>query len=194
MYTLSDDRFITAFSADAEPALRVPDGATVAIRTKDCYMNNLRAENDPRGAASGPAVGCNPATGPVFVEGAMPGDTLRCDILSIDVDGYASMRTSKRGGFMRDRVTEPIVRCVPLKDGQAEMAGVRMKLDPMIGVIGVAPETGAVDTATPGAHGGNMDARLIRAGSTLYLPVRHAGALLALGDVHAKMGDGELCV
>ncbi len=194
MYTLSDEKYITAFSADAEPVLRVPDGATVAVKTQDCYMNNLRAENDPRGAANGPAVGCNPATGPIFIEGAMPGDTLACDILSIDVGEYASMRISKRAGLMRDRVTEPIVRCIPLKDGRAELAGISMPLDPMIGVIGVAPESGAVDTATPGAHGGNMDARLITAGTTLYLPVRHEGALLALGDVHAKMGDGEMCI
>ncbi|MBQ8954129.1 MAG: acetamidase/formamidase family protein [Clostridia bacterium] len=194
MYTLSDDKYITAFSAEAAPALMVPDGATVAVKTQDCYMNNLRAENDPRGEAKGPAIGCNPATGPIFVEGAMPGDTLACDILSIEVGEYASMRISSRGGFMRERVTEPIVRCVPLKDGFAELAGVKMPLDPMIGVIGVAPESGAVDTETPGAHGGNMDARLIRAGTTVYLPVRHPGALLALGDVHAKMGDGELCI
>lgn len=194
MFTLSDDKYITAFSAEAVPVLRVPDGATVAVKTQDCYMNNLRAENDPRGAAKGPAVGCNPATGPIFIEDAMPGDTLACDILSIDAGEYASMRISSRAGFMRDRVTEPIVRCVPLRDGRAELAGVSMPLDPMIGVIGVAPERGAIDTATPGAHGGNMDARLITAGTTLYLPVHHEGALLALGDVHAKMGDGEMCI
>ena len=194
LYTLSDEKYITAFSGDAAPVLRVPDGATVSVKTQDCYMNNLRAADDPRGPASGPAVGCNPATGPIFVEGAMPGDTLACDILSIEVGEYASMRISKRGGFMRDRVTEPIVRCVKLSDGLAELAGVKMPLDPMIGVIGVAPAEGEVDTETPGAHGGNMAARLIRAGSTVYLPVHHPGALLALGDVHAKMGDGELCV
>ena len=194
LYSLSDEKYITAFSGDAVPVLYVPDGATVSVKTQDCYMNNLRAADDPRGPAPGPAIGCNPATGPIFVEGALPGDTLACDILSIEVGEYASMRISKRGGFMKDRVTEPITRCVPLKDGFAELAGVKMPLDPMIGVIGVAPEAGEIDTETPGAHGGNMDARLIRAGSTVYLPVRHPGALLALGDVHAKMGDGELCI
>jgi len=193
-YTLSDDTFITAFSAAAEPVLRVPDGAVIAVKTRDCYMNNLRAPDDPRGPASGPAVGCNPATGPIFVEGAMPGDTLACEIVAIEVGEYASMRISGRGGLMRDRVTEPVVRCVPLKDGRAELAGVSMPLDPMIGVIGVAPKAGEVDTETPGAHGGNMDVRLITAGATLYLPVQHPGALLALGDVHARMGDGEMCI
>ena len=194
IYTLSDEKYVKALSADMAPILRVPDGATVAVKTKDCYENTLRAENDPRGPYTGPAGGGNPATGPIHIEGAMPGDTLRCDILSIDVGDYASMRISNRSGFMRDRVTQRIVRCIPLKEGFAELAGVKMPLDPMIGVIGVAPETGSIDTETPGAHGGNMDARLIRAGTTLYLPVFHEGALLALGDVHAKMGDGEMCV
>ena len=165
MYTLSSDRFITSFSKSAAPALRVEDGATVRIATKDCYMDNLRAENDPRGAARGPAIGCNPASGPIYVEGARPGDTLRCDILAIDVGEYASMRISNRGGLMADRVTAPIVRCIPLKNGHADLAGVKMPLEPMIGVIGVAPEGEDVDTESPGAHGGNMDTRHIRAGS-----------------------------
>lgn len=194
MDMLSSERYITAFSKSAAPVLRVSDGATVRIATKDCYMDNLRAENDPRGAAKGPAIGCNPASGPVFIEGAQPGDTLKCEILAIDVGDYASMRISNRGGLMADRVTAPIVRCIPLRDGHAELSGVRMPLDPMIGVIGVAPEGEDVDTEFPGAHGGNMDTRHIRAGSTLYLPVAAEGALFALGDVHARMGDGEICI
>ena len=194
MDMLSSERYITAFSKSAAPVLRVSDGATVRIATKDCYMDNLRAENDPRGAAKGPAIGCNPASGPVFIEGARPGDTLKCEILAIDVGDYASMRISSHGGLMADRVTAPIVRCIPLRDGHAELSGVRMPLDPMIGVIGVAPEGEDVDTESPGAHGGNMDTRHIRAGSTLYLPVAAEGALFALGDVHARMGDGEICI
>lgn len=194
MDTLSAERYITAFSKNAAPVMHVQDGATVRIATKDCYMDNLRAENDPRGAAKRPAIGCNPASGPIFVEGAHPGDTLKCEIIAIDVGEYASMRISNRGGLMADRVTAPIVRCIPLRDGQAELAGVRMPLDPMIGVIGVAPEGEDVDTESPGAHGGNMDTRHIRAGSTLYLPVAAEGALFALGDVHARMGDGEICI
>lgn len=194
MDMLSSERYITAFSKNTAPILRISDGATVRIATKDCYMDNLRAENDPRGAAKGPAIGCNPASGPIFVEGAQPGDTLKCEILAIDAGEYASMRISNRGGLMADRVTAPIVRCIPLRDGYAELAGVRMPLDPMIGVIGVAPEGEDVDTESPGAHGGNMDTRHIRAGSTLYLPVAAEGALFALGDVHARMGDGEICI
>ena len=193
-YTLDDSRYVTALSADMAPILTVPDGATVRVKTQDCYMNNLRAEDDPRGPAAGPAVGCNPATGPIFVEGAKPGDTLRAEILAIDVGEWANMRISDRGGLMRDRVTKRTVRAVPLEGGTARLGGVEVPLRPMIGVIGVAPAEGSIDTETPGPHGGNMDTRLITAGSTVYLPVRREGALLALGDVHAAMGDGEIAI
>ena len=111
MYNLNDDSYITAFSKNASPVLTVPDGSIIRIRTKDCYMNNLRAENDPRGEAAGPAIGCNPATGPVYIEGAKRGDTLKCEILAIETDEYASMRIRPNVGFMGDRVQEN--RCVP---------------------------------------------------------------------------------
>ena len=64
----------------------------------------------------------------------------------------------------------------------------------MIGVIGVAPNEGEISCGTPGDHGGNMDTTLIAEGATLYFPVFHKGALFSLGDVHAAMGDGEVCV
>lgn len=194
IYELDDRSYITAFSGEARPVLTVPDGAVVRIRTIDCYMNNLRAENDPRGEAPGPVNSCNPATGPIFVEGAQPGDTLRCEIIDIEADEYASMRIRPGVGFMGDRVTEKTVVAVPMRAGKAEVAGVIVPVDPMIGVIGVAPAGGEIDTETPGAHGGNMDMRHIRKGSTLYLPVHAEGALFAIGDVHGQMGDGEVGV
>lgn len=192
LFELNDSSFITAFSKDMKPVLTVPDGATVRIRTIDCYSNNLRADNDPRGAAPGPVNSCNPATGPIFVEGAHPGDTLKCEILAIDADEYSTMRVRPGAGFMGHRVTEKTVRAVRVKDGMAELGGVKLPVDPMIGVIGVAPAGEAIDTETPEAHGGNMDTRQIHAGSTLYLPVQAEGALFAAGDVHAQMGDGEM--
>jgi len=85
-------------------------------------------------------------------------------------------------------------RIVPIVDGKALIAdGMAVGLRPMIGVIGVAPALDPVATASPGAHGGNMDTRLIGEGSCLYLPVACDGALFAAGDLHAAMGDGEIC-
>lgn len=193
-FHLDDSSFITAFSKEAKPILTVPDGATVQIRTKDCYSNGLRAENDPRGEAPCPCNSCNPATGPIYIEGAEKGDTLKCEIIDIECDEYATMRVRPGVGFMGDRVTEKTVRAIPVKGNSAYLAGVTVPVDPMIGVIGVAPAGDPVDTETPGEHGGNMDMRHIRKGSTLYLPVQTAGALFAMGDVHAQMGDGEVGV
>ena len=194
MVYLSEDHFVTAHSSANPVALRVPQGEVVKVKTRDCYSNGLRAEDDPRGEAPCPVNACNPATGAIFVEGAHPGDTLRVEVLSIDLDDYGTMRVSPKFGFMKHKVTRPITRAFRLKDGKASLSGVEIPLEPMIGVIGVAPETGEMDTETPHQHGGNMDTRFIRAGSTLYLPVHHEGALLSMGDVHAQMGDGEMGV
>ncbi len=194
LYTLSDRQFVTEIGAENPVALRVPDGAQIQIRTIDCYSNGLRAENDPRGEATVPLNSCNPASGAIYIEDAQPGDTLAVEILSIDTDDYGTMRVAPGMGFMGHRVSERITRAYDLRGGQTSLSGAKIALEPMIGVIGVAPKYGAVPTHTPGAHGGNMDTRYIRQGSTLYLPVQHSGALLSMGDVHAQMGDGEVAI
>ena len=194
LYTLSDRQFVTEIGADNPVALRVPDGAQIEIRTMDCYSNGLRAENDPRGEPTVPLNSCNPASGAIYVEGAQPGDTLAVEIQSIVTDDYGTMRVAPGMGFMGHRVTEKVTRAYDLRGSYTDLSGAKIALEPMIGVIGVAPKVGAVPTHTPGAHGGNMDTRYIRQGSVLYLPVHHPGALLSMGDVHAQMGDGEVAI
>ena len=70
---------------------------------------------------------------------------------------------------------------------------VSFPINPMLGVIGVAPATGSILTMPAGKHGGNLDNNMNKIGSTIYLPVKHSGALLGIGDMHASMGDGEIC-
>jgi amidase len=95
---------------------------------------------------------------------------------------------------LADGFSDQVSRIVPIVDGAARIdEGIAVPLRLMIGVIGVAPEGAPVPTASPGAQGGNMDTRLIGAGAALYLPVAHDGALFAAGDLHAAMGDGEIC-
>ncbi len=97
-------------------------------------------------------------------------------------------------GVLGQEFPEQLHRIIPIEDGAARIAdGVVVPLRPMVGVIGVAPAGAPVPTASPGAHGGNMDTRLIGAGTVVYLPVAHEGALFAAGDLHAAMGDGEIC-
>lgn len=123
------------------------------------------------------------------MEGAHPGDTLRVEVLSIDLDDYGTMRVSPKFGFMKHKVTRPITRAFRLKDGKASLSGVEIPLEPMIGVIGVAPETGEMDTETPHQHGGNMDTRFIRAGRpcTCRCIMR---ARAVHGGCARQMGDG----
>ena len=107
----------------------------------------------------------------------------------------AVMVTAPQLGVIGDELSAPKVTIVPIEQGHAIMPGnVRVPLNPMVGVIGVAPAGKAISCGTPDSHGGNMDCKMITAGSTLWLPVNVPGALFALGDLHAAMGDGEVSV
>ncbi|MCK9906268.1 acetamidase/formamidase family protein, partial [Frankia sp. Cpl3] len=87
------------------------------------------------------------------------------------------------------------IQMVPVENGEALLSEqLRIPINPMIGVIGTAPATEGISCGTPGDHGGNMDCKQIREGTTLFLPVNVPGALFALGDLHAAMADGEIAV
>jgi len=190
--TLSKDHRVFAFDGAAEPALRVPAGTRVRLETADCFDDQVQAAGDVLDAIDWDRV--NPATGPVFVEGAGPGDVLSVLVEIVDVDPRGVMAVAPGIGVHGAEISEQMHRLVPIEDGVARIAeGISVPLRPMIGVIGVAPPGAPVSTASPGAHGGNMDTRLIGEGAVLYLPVAHEGALFAAGDLHAAMGDGEIC-
>jgi len=190
--TLAKTRRVFALSADAAPVARVPDGAVVEFETADCFSDQIRKPSDRLGAVDWDRI--NPATGPVFVEGAKPGDVLAVEVRSIVTDHQGVMAVSDDAGVLSDRFAGTTCHIVPIVGGAALLpGGVSLPLRPMIGVLGVAPAGEAVPTAMPGAHGGNMDTVLIGEGATLFLPVSAPGALLAAGDLHAAMGDGEIC-
>jgi amidase len=189
---LSKDRRVFAFDGDAEPALTVRAGAALRLETADCFDDQVRVQDDVLDAIDWDRI--NPATGPVFIQGAHPGDVLSILVEAIDIGSQGVMAVSPGFGVLGDQFPEQLHRIVPIEDGTALIAkGIAVPLRPMIGVIGVAPAGAPVSTASPGAHGGNMDTRLIGVGSVLYLPVAREGALFAAGDLHAAMGDGEIC-
>jgi len=97
-------------------------------------------------------------------------------------------------GVLGNDITKSQIKKIPVQDGYALFNEFRLPLNPMIGVIGVAPAGESIPCGTPGKHGGNMDNTKIAKGSVLYLPVFHDGAYFACGDVHACMGDGEIMV
>ena len=134
----------------------------------------------------------NPATGPIFVEGAEPGDVLTAEILRIALGPRGYTLVKPGFGVIPDMVEQPVARFADVTDGAIDFAGVRLPLRPMVGVIATAPDGEPIGTAYVGRHGGNLDCNLIAEGARVHLPVRVAGALFYIGDVHAVMGDGEV--
>ncbi|MDD3418005.1 MAG: acetamidase/formamidase family protein [Eubacteriales bacterium] len=184
---------VYAFTPEMEPVLTVDDGSIVTFESNDCFFQQVKTNEDVLDSIDHDRL--NPATGPVYVRGAEPGDLLKVDIMAIDVADQGVAAVVPGEGALREEAKEKIVRVIPIVEGAAEYLGLRIPLKPMIGVIGVAPsdEDGPCPTDTPYKHGGNMDTHDIRKGTTLYFPVGQQGGLFALGDCHALMGDGEVC-
>ena len=193
VYTLDSRHIVYSLAPSHPPALSVPDGAVVHIETCDCFENQIEREDQDFGTLDWSRI--NPATGPVHVKGAAPGDLLAVHILEIQLAKRGIMTTGPGLGVMGTQLSENAIRFVEIDQNQVVLpGGVRAPLRPMIGVIGVAPAIGAIPCGTPGDHGGNMDCTRITAGAVLLLPVSAPGALFALGDLHAAMGDGEVGV
>src|SRR5690625_2244861 len=191
-HKLNSSHLCYEMSSTIAPALEIDAGDTVQIRTVDCFENQITAQDMDFDTVDWSRQ--NPATGPVFVRGLSAGDVLKATIEKIELDGRGLVTVGPQGGVMRDYIEERHVKFFDLdtENNTTEFNGMTVPLNPMIGVIGNAPAAGPVPNSTPGAHGGNMDCRKMTEGAVLYLPVFHDGALFGLGDVHAKMGDGEV--
>lgn len=174
-----------------EPALRVQPPCTVTLETHDAFHGQITSPEQTLAQLDFNHV--NPATGPVYIEGAVPGDVLRVGISAIRVADSGVVMTAPGAGLLPDSVKGACVIC-PVENGHFTFKGVRLPINPMIGVIGVAPAGEPISCGTPGDHGGNMDTTGIRQGAVLRLPIFAPGALLSAGDLHAAMGDGEVCV
>ena len=188
---VSSDHSVFSLSTEAAPVARIHPGDGLILETADCFSGQVRSASDGPGGVDWSHI--NPATGPVYVEGAEPGDVLSVYIEKIEVAPQGVMAVSDGFGVLRQRFTGMSFQIVPIAGGAARVSGADVPVRPMIGVIGVAPAGEPVPCGSPGAHGGNMDTRLIGEGATLYLPIFAPGGLLAAGDLHAAMGDGEIC-
>ncbi|WP_302568842.1 acetamidase/formamidase family protein [Adlercreutzia equolifaciens] len=193
MVELDDEKVFYAFDKTLEPAMVVPSGTTVRVRTKDCFGNQIQKPEDELDGIDWDHT--NPATGPIFVEGAVPGGALMVSIDAIEFDNKSVSCTGENEGVCGDRFNAWSTQVCEI-DGDELVWDERLRipLRPMIGVIGVAPEGDPINCGTPGSHGGNMDNTAITAGATLYFPVFADGALFGCGDMHAVMGDGEISV
>ncbi len=191
MINVARAQSVFSLSADAVPVARIRPGDSVLLDTADCFSDQIQSADATPAGVDWEHI--NPATGPVFIEGTEPGDVLSVLIERIDVADRGVMAVSGDFGVLRDRFEGMSFALVPIEGKFARVAGASVPVRPMIGVIGVAPSGAPVPCGSPGSHGGNMDTRLIGEGTTLYLPVFVRGALLAAGDLHAAMGDGEIC-
>ncbi len=188
MLRITRDKKTDSLWAENPPAARCKSGDTVIFETMDCYDGAV----DHTGHREHGGFLANPATGPLYVEGAMPGGAIKVEILRIDINSWGAMGTAFGEGAFVNIKGERVMRPFDIVDGCVSIGKKRIPVDPMIGVIGVAPEGCAVPTVTPGPHGGNMDCNRIVEGAVIYFPVAAEGALLGMGDLHALMGDGEV--
>ena len=191
MQVFAKDKVIFSFNQTNKPVYFVDDGEIFTVETDDCYSGQIKNETIKRPDIDISIMDCS--VGPIYVNGAEPDDVLCVEILKIDFAPQGVMVTSKGLGVLGEKITEPNTKIIPISGGYAHFApGIDLPLTPMMGVIGVAPRSGDIHCAVPGDHGSNMDTKIITVGSKVYLPVAVKGALLAVGDLHACMGDGEL--
>ena len=183
------DSYIYAFNPENKPIAFCNDGEILCFETLDCFGGQVKSENDLIDNID--FAQCNPATGPVYVNGAEKGDVLAVDILDIQVADHGVIGTLNGLGPLWNSC-ELRTRIIPVKDNVCYFNDICFAARPMIGVIGTAPENRSVQSSSAFECGGNMDSRIITKGVSVYLPVKCKGALLAMGDVHAGMGDGEI--
>ena len=187
MKTVANSNYI--MSKEIPPCETASQGEVIVFCSEDAYAGNIKSEADLLGDL--PMDESNPTAGPVFIEGAHAGDTLAVKIEKIEMESPGIICTSAGWGSLCEHMEERTA-FIPLEGDYGIFKGIRIPLNPMVGTIGTAPEE-PIASGYPGRHGGNFDSTVIRPGCTLYLPVFAEGALLQAGDLHAIMGDGELC-
>jgi acetamidase/formamidase len=193
-----------------EPRLRIAPGDIVLVSTEDCFGGRVTSPADLPSEVV-PFSELNPVSGPIEVVGAEVGDVLAVHFVSIvparpyaissTFPHFGALTSTHETAMLHDPLEERVwFYDLDLDAWTATFRALRsdyaleLPLDPMHGTVGVAPASGEVRlVVTPSTHGGNMDTPEARAGATLYLPVNVPGAMLSLGDGHARQGEGEIC-
>ena len=194
------------FNPYREPMVRVRPNERVTIHTDDAFESRITKKVDLPSRALATAKFLNPQTGPIYVEGAEPGDSLAVRIESIEPtrDFAVSVLIPYFGGLTSTNLTRTLQEPLPervwiwdLVDGGNNLVneelGVKLPWQPFLGTLAVAPDLEAITALAPGPFGGNMDVPDVKPGNTVYLPVWNSGALVYTGDCHARQGQGELC-
>lgn len=196
-FTLTADQTHNKFSRTITPAITVPSGSVIEVYTQEVTDNQLNINStleDLKNLSFDPI---HPLTGPVYVEGAEPGDVLAVKLLKIEVGEWGWNAIIPGFGFLADEFTEPYLKTYTLgKDKKSIKFSdkVEIPIKPFAGVMGVAPNTDSLlSTIPPRSNGGNMDDPHLVEGTTVYFPIFVEGGLFSIGDTHALQGLGEVC-
>jgi len=188
MKRVTRDQLCTSFSTAHPAVLRVQPGEPFVMETNDRFVTYEGPSSSPEALEI-----LTTMAGPVYIEGVQPGDTLKIEVLDVTLPlDYGWIGATPGRGPLGDRI--PAFRKARVRitaQGVVFNDRVTMPLRPMIGRLGVAPQEGTKRSNDRGAFGGSMGNTQITKGTTVYLPVFHAGGLLTIGDCHAAMGDGE---
>ncbi len=180
------------------PVLDAAPGDTVEVEVIDASGGQIGPESGPEAISALDPAKVNPVTGPIRIDGALPGDAIKVTLLDYRPSGWGWTANIPGFGLLADQFPEPALhtwrydpdRLAPALFGTAAW----VPLKPFTGTIGLAPgEPGRHGVIPPRRVGGNMDVRDLAKGTELYLPVEAPGALLSIGDTHAAQGDGEVC-
>lgn len=190
MKRINRERVIFEMNEENEPVETAQSGETIVFETLDCFSGTVQSENDTLSDIDFSKV--NPATGPLYVQGAEVGDTLKVTINQITIDNRGAVLTAPGLGLLADGIEYEETAIAEVTEDATHYKGFEIPLRKMVGVIGTSPAGEGVNTGTPHDHGGNLDTTLIGEGASLYLPVNVEGALLSMGDVHSSMGEGEI--
>ncbi len=197
LHEVRPDAYNYVWDNSIAPALEVDPGAEVELHVRDAGDEQIGRDSGVEAVTNLDFSHVNPVSGPVFVKGAKPGDVLAVEILELRPGDWGWTAIIPGFGLLADEFPDPWLRIstVDAESGRVHFAdGITLPYEPFPGTIGVAmPEPGAHPIVPPGNHGGNLDIKHLRAGTTLYLPVGVEGALFSVGDTHAAMGDGEVC-
>lgn len=197
-YTIHGRNHHFGWDNSFQPVEKVAPGSTIKFECLDSGAGQFSPQSTVADVATMDFSKVNPVTGPIFVDGAKPGDVLKISIHQFEPSGFGWTANIPGFGLLADQFKEPALALWNYNPDTLEPAlfgeHARVPLKPFAGTIGVAPaENGLHSVVPPRRVGGNLDIRDLAAGTTLYLPVEVEGALFSIGDTHAAQGDGEVC-
>jgi len=196
-YFLTAEQTHNKFSSAIPPAIKVPSGSVIEVYTKEASDEQITVDSAVEDVVNMKSEPIHPLTGPVYVEGAEPGDILAVKLHKIELGEYGWQAIVPGFGFLADEFSEAKLKIFNLgadKESIKFTDKISIRLKPFAGVMGVAPKTDEMlVTGPPRANGGNMDDPSLVEGTTVYFPVFVKGALFSIGDAHAVQGYGEVC-